>query len=59
MEKIIRLPWAVLGRHEQVQLEVFGALAGLGIGYSYHALRLLGGFVAWIHPQGFRRCVSI
>ena len=57
--RIARLPWDVLGRHEKVQLGVFGALAGLGIGYSYHSLRLLGGFVAWIHPRGFRRFVSI
>ena len=59
LEKLVRLPWAVLGRHERVQLGVFGALACLGIGYSYHSLRMFGGFVAWVHPRGFRRYVSI
>ncbi len=59
LERIVRLPWAVWGRRERVQLGVFGALAGLGIGYAYHSLTLLGGFVAWIHPRGFRRHVSI
>jgi hypothetical protein len=59
LARILRLPWAVLGRHERVQLGVFGALAGLGLGYAYHSLKLLGGFVAWIHPRGFRRHVSI
>lgn len=59
LERIVRLPWVVLGRHERVQLGVLGALASLGIGYAYHLLRLLGGFVAWIHPRGFRKHVSI
>ncbi len=59
LEKIVRLPWVVFGRRERVHLGVFGALAGLGIGYSYHSLKLFGGFVAWVHPRGFRRYVSI
>ncbi len=54
LERIVTLPWSVLGRHERVQLGVLGALASLGIGYAYHSLKLLGGFVAWIHPRGFR-----
>lgn len=59
LEKIAGLPWAVLGRHERVQLGVSGALASLGIGYAYYSLKLLGGLVAWIHPRGFRKYVSI
>ncbi len=55
LERIFRLPWTVLGRHERVQLGVLGALASLGIGYAYHSLKLLGGFMAWIHLRGFRR----
>jgi hypothetical protein len=55
LERIVWLPWAVLGRRERVQLGVSGALVSLGIGYVYYSVKLFGGFIAWIHFLGVRR----
>ena len=55
LERIVRLPQVVLRRRGRVQIGLPSAFACLGIGYAYHALKLLGGVVAWIHPLRFRR----